>query len=685
MKALANKYQSLIIGTALLSVFVVLQMRVQSILPAIMQDEYVYSMQARKLELSEIRFANYLYSWIYSGTNMCGINFYSCAKNLNLLFFAGFVGLIFWLATRFVNRWWAGAVALAVALSPLSTYTSVFMPESMYMFFALLSVIALWQASKQQIWWHFALAGVALGLTSLVKPHALFLAAGAVLYLAVLFWGNYRQMATAVGAYLGGTLITKLGLGFLLAGPNGLTLFGPSYSGALSGFVNTILGRGSSSGSTEPAGPGVEAAANEPSGLVQLATYAITQLGWQSVVIGLLAAGLIAAASGGFKLISKTDSDPELLRLTQLLLISLATMLFVIAAFSAQVTYSGDDHTSRLLLRYFEFLIAPIAVVAVAAIAREQTSNLKARPLLVVTALAAIAAVGYYTVLGGQQMFADSTFLYALTASDFARIFGLFFVLASLLAILFAWQLRLVGFVTVLLIGFGGLGTLGMQRLYNSASVIGPMDSAGIFARDYLALVPSDQIFFLGTNKQLTEASIFWLDKPNVQKELFVRGSLVDESLIPEGVRWIVVLNGIAYQGERLYEVVGGDFSVARVGPIDEHRFDLKMLNSPLQSFTGLSEPTALGTWNTSDFVTLELNEPLPANARFTITVSIAPSLIGQPIKLKLGDSELEVTLEEAGVPIDLNLEFNNDAPAQALEIQTTGVATMLISRLKLQ
>ncbi len=668
-----------------MSVFVVLQMRVQSILPAIMQDEYVYSMQARKLELSEISFANYLYSWVYSSTNMCGVNFYSCAKNLNLLFFAGFIGLIFWLATRFVNRWWAGAVALAVALSPLSTYTSVFMPESMYMFFALLSVIALWLASKQQSYWHFALAGLVLGLTSLVKPHALFLAAGAAIYLVVIFWGNYRPTATAVGAYLGGTLITKLSLGFLLAGPSGLTLFGPAYSGALSGFINTVLGRSSSSGSSESASPAVEPVANETGGLVQLATDAVAQLGWQSVAIGLLAAGLIGAASSGFKFISKGDADPDLMRLTQLLLISLVTMLFVIAAFSAQVTSSGDDHTSRLLLRYFEFLIAPIAVVAVAAIAREKSSNLRARPLLVVTGLAAIAVAGYSTIVGGQQMFADSTFLYALTGSDFARIFGLFFVLASLLAVLFAWQLRLIGFVTVLVIGFGGLGSLGMERLYSSASVIGPMDSAGIFARDYLAQVPSDQIFFLGTNKQLTEASIFWLDKPNIQKELIVRGSLVDERLIPDGVRWIVILDGVAYLGERLYEIVGGDFAVARVGPIDEHRFDLPMLTSPLESFSGLSEPTALGAWNTSDLVSLELKEPLPANARFSLTVSIAPSLIGQPIMLKLGDSDLEVTLEEAGVPIDLNLEFGNQAPAQTLEIQTPGAATMLISRLELE
>ncbi len=685
MKELANKYQSLIIVSALLSVFVVLQMRVQSILPAIMGDEYVYSMQSRKLELSELLIPNYLYSWVYSSTSMCGINFYSCAKNLNLVFFAGFVALIFWLASRFLNKWWAGALALATAVSPLSTYTSVFMPESMYFFFALLAVIALWWASKEQVWWHFALAGVALGLASLVKPHALFLAAGAAIYLAVVFWGRPRQQGLTIASYLGATLATKFGLGFILAGPNGITLFGPTYSGAAGDFLGTLFGGDSASqGPSETIPDSGEPLIDEPSGFIQLATNALTQLGWQTAVIGLLAAGLIAAAASGSRLITKSESDPDFRRLTQLLMISLATMIFVVAAFSAQVTYAGDDHTNRLLLRYFEFLIAPIAVVAVAAVARQTDSNLRARPLILVGTLAAVAFVGYASILDSQQMFADSVFLYGLTASDFARLFGLFFVLASLLAVLFAWQLRAASFAVALVLGFGGLGSFATDRLYSQAAFPGAIDSAGIFARDYLANVPSEQIFFLGTNKQLTDASIFWMDKPNIGKQYFVQGSLVNEEMIPEEIRWVVALEGVGYQGERLFEVKGDRFSISRIGPVNEHRFDQQMINSPLASVSGLSDPTSLGSWNLGEDIGLEFKRPLSANARVVVSVLISSAMVGQPLVFKLGESELQVELDEPGRSIDLRLVFANQQPESVLEIRAIAATTILLSRIEI-
>jgi phosphoglycerol transferase len=685
LKELANKHQNLIIVTALLSVFVVLQMRVQSILPAIMGDEYVYSMQARKLELSELLIPNYFYSWVYSSTNMCGINYYSCAKNLNLLFFAGFIGLIFWLATRFVNRWWAGAIAFATAISPLGTYTSVFMPESMYFFFALLAVIALWWASKDQVWWHFALAGLALGLASLVKPHALFLAAGATVYLALVYWGRPRQQGVAIASYLGAALATKFGLGFVFAGPNGITLFGPTYSGTAGDFVGALFGNGSASQDLSVTVDGsAEAPTGESSAFLELTTNALTQLGWQSVVIGLLAAGLIAAAASGTKLISKSESDPDFRRLTQLLMISLATMIFVVAAFSAQVTYGGDDHTDRLLLRYFEFLIAPIAVVAVAAVSRQKDSNLRVRPLLLVVIFSALAFMGYATILDSQQMFADSVFLYGLTASDFTKLFGLFFVLTSLLAVLFAWQLRAGALAVVLVLGFGGLGSFSTDRLYSQAAFPGPIDSAGIFARDYLTNVPSEQIFFLGTNKQLTEASIFWLDKPNIGREYFLRGSVVNEGLIPKEVRWVVALEGVGFVGERLFEVKGDRFAIARVGPVNEHRFDQQMINSPLMSFSGLSNPTALGSWNLGEDIRLEFKSPLSPNARVVLSVLASSAAVGQPLTFRLGDAELEVVLDQAGTSVDLRLAFANQQPESVLEIRTSAGTAVLLSRIEI-
>ena len=140
----ATQRFTLIALTSLGLVFAWLYARVQGVLPAVMQDEYVYSMQARKLPLAELEYPNYLFSWLYGGTDVCGLSYYSCAKTLNLVFFAGFIAVIFAVAFTLLGRWWALAIALATALGPAGVYTSVFMPESMYFFFATAALALLW-------------------------------------------------------------------------------------------------------------------------------------------------------------------------------------------------------------------------------------------------------------------------------------------------------------------------------------------------------------------------------------------------------------------------------------------------------------------------------------------------------------------------------------------------------------
>ena len=74
IKSFLNQNYVLVVVGTLTSLFLMLQMRVQSILPAIMQDEYIYSIQSRKVPLAELDYPNYHYSWLYYATNACGVN-----------------------------------------------------------------------------------------------------------------------------------------------------------------------------------------------------------------------------------------------------------------------------------------------------------------------------------------------------------------------------------------------------------------------------------------------------------------------------------------------------------------------------------------------------------------------------------------------------------------------------------
>ena len=87
--------------------------RVAPVGPAILGDEYIYSQSARHQSPwgPQITgdFSNYLFNIVYSTTNVCGPNFYTCGKILNLVFFVGFIFLIFIAALR-VMPFWPSAV-----------------------------------------------------------------------------------------------------------------------------------------------------------------------------------------------------------------------------------------------------------------------------------------------------------------------------------------------------------------------------------------------------------------------------------------------------------------------------------------------------------------------------------------------------------------------------------------------
>lgn len=150
--------------------------RISNINPAILGDEYLYSMNARKALPWDPSpagdFSNYLFNFVYQTTNLCGPDFYTCTKAINVVFFLGFTTTLFVIASRFMH--WLAALGFmtAATLSPLSVYTSMFLPESMYFFFIGIVLIFSLRAISDFTWRNWALVGLALGLTSLVKPHA---------------------------------------------------------------------------------------------------------------------------------------------------------------------------------------------------------------------------------------------------------------------------------------------------------------------------------------------------------------------------------------------------------------------------------------------------------------------------------------------------------------------------------
>ena len=340
--------------------------RVWMVNPAILGDEYLYSMNARKVGPWDPPvagdFSNYLFNFVYQGTNLCGDAFYACGKIFNIVFFLGFIFTIFILALRFLPFWGAYAFMIAAALSPLSVYTSMFLPESMYFFFIGLVLVAVLRAMRAFTWQNWALAGAAIGVASLVKPHAWLsaIAVGITLLVVGLFnkeIGFKRAFVAGLGLVAGAAL-ARVVVGLLVAGPKALGFFGQYFG--VSTIETVIAGTG-----TEEIADG--ALPQTPvDGVValfgpQLNIHLLTI----SALMALAVVGLIAGLAEALRVKKLSPASGFAL----FAFIWLVSMTIEIVMFTGWVTGSGDDHTTRVLIRYYDFLFVIVPLAGLSALA----------------------------------------------------------------------------------------------------------------------------------------------------------------------------------------------------------------------------------------------------------------------------------------------------------------------------
>ena len=213
------------VGVAI--VFVAILIRNSGIYPVVFVDEYNYSTFSRLLPLRQLILPSYLYLAIYRATNYLWRRLSRLRRILNALFFVAATPFLYLTARRACTRGVASLVALLALVGPINTYTAYYMPESLYFLsFWLLTwyILQLDNSASSRAW---SLAGVILGLSALIKPHALlFLPAivGYVLYVSGKKEGQWALQAFRnASALVVLTFLAKLLIGYLLAGKAGLT------------------------------------------------------------------------------------------------------------------------------------------------------------------------------------------------------------------------------------------------------------------------------------------------------------------------------------------------------------------------------------------------------------------------------------------------------------------------------
>jgi phosphoglycerol transferase len=532
--------------------------RVWPVLPAVMQDEYVYSIQARFTPFAEQLYPNYLFSWLYSGTSACGVDFYSCGKGLNVVFFFVTLAFIFLIARRLLSVTWGAMIATVAAFSPIHVYVSYFMPEAMYFAFITATIyVALIAGAKHKLTWWVA-TGALLGMSALVKPHALFTLPAFLLFALLVAWrsegGGLGKGVIAGLGKLGAFAVVKFGGGFAFAGAAGLSLFGSSYESSLNQFVSEnaqgqadVVAQTVSNVSSVAAAGAVQAAeeASGPGFFDVFIPHSVAHLALLLTVAGIPLLLSISVIKDAVVKKQEVSASSQFLLLIGLLSLSFA---LVVGAFEGVVTSLGDDHSSRIITRYYEFLV-PLLLIAAAVFAKFVEPKIRIR-LIQSGILIAALIFGWVYLSGVNQSFADSILLsgYLSTPAVIPIIASIGIIVALVWVFSANSGSKLIVYVAtpliLLIAGFASQNYLLSQVGTNEAY----FDVAGQKAKSLLADVTGEKISIVGPVRYQNFTTKFWIDKPAIQDVTLPDGEVIDSASMPS-VDYVVLIGNAKITG----------------------------------------------------------------------------------------------------------------------------------------
>ncbi len=529
--------------------FFIVAGRVWEVLPKIMGDELIYSRNARLTELADISVPNYLFALVFGNTNMCGYDFYYCAKGINFVFLAIFV-LFVYLAARLVARpaasFWIAVLAM---LGPISTYTSYFTPEMMFFAGAAALLYALFRLSSASPWWAWVLIGVGLGLLALVKPHALFLAPPFVVYASFLALKGEgkRVLNLAVNsiAIVAATLATKLGLGFAFAGERGLGLFGGSYDASAGSIISGENAVAPELGTNEIARQGIG---------LSITWQIVFQVAFLLIFFGL---PLILAAVETVKGMRTKGEPNQLQKISFLLIASLGALVLVAAVFVATSASFGEMIQNRVMIRYYEYLLPFLPLVLIAL--RDKIEHLgKGARWGIAAAFVVWMAIALPTMSVIPPLFTDS----ALMASTIKSGIPMFVYAAISFAAALVWvkdhekgEKFWVYAVAPLLALIFAISTY--INFTSVSNIVGNYTHSSRWAHDNLTDEQKSTLMIIGNNYPNVQQAQFWLDDVNVEGRALPENGLINlNELASEGHKYLLAIGTLqlAGDGEILYQ-----------------------------------------------------------------------------------------------------------------------------------
>jgi phosphoglycerol transferase len=617
--------------------------------PSIFGDEYYYSTLSRLSSAPVNNIPNipdYLYYSLYTHTTLCGHSFLDCVRLLNVIFFVSAAPFIYAISRATLISIPTSIFITTISLiGAINVYTAYFMPEALYfLFFWMCTWLALrYKRLKKPLYW--LVPGLCLGLMTLIKPNALFLlpAFGALFFFFFLRDEQNDGPAKylkSYGIFLAATIVTKLVIGIILAGKNGLTLFG--------GYSNMI-----------------------PSSTIGLNGYKrIIELAYNNLMGHLVGLSLLFSVPAAEILLSprflfrQLRDRPAVINIVVYAALVFACLLIVTTLFTASAAVTSPYENTRLHMRYYNFAF-PLFIIIGAVSGILQTST-KWR-LIAGAPICLCILYGVCTHLSGYTLnIVDSPELRGLSLNQ-----PIFWVLSgmsllSLMCWVYAGRLGAKVFTFLFLpfsVAFSGFYANQELRQHLSPDVY---DRAGLFAKTYLPGEELSKLSIAGQELGGLFKSAFHVDTPEASIDLIPMETEFDLAQVPSGKDWVLLI-GDYHLPENTFLIQMNGFALVRAASSQAIDFRRPLWPGVIGKSRGLALAEAWGRWSLGDVVTLEFSDPLPP--RFTIHLlaqAYGPNA-GKLFVAHVGDSTIEFTLSAS--PETKVLEILNPRRSRVIKI----------------
>lgn len=628
--------------------------RNQGLYPIVMADEYSYSRWSRLLSLSASELPSYLYFVTYRVTNLCGDGFLNCARVLNVGFLVLSALFIFSTAAKFTSRTISGFITLVAIGGAYNSFTAYFMPESMYSCLFWVTSFLLLRAGYSSRYLEWTICAVAFGLFSLVKPHALFLLPAYCLYIIYL----KRQAPTGgwiegsfltAGFFLLAALATKFGLGYVLAGPGALTLFGSIYGSTASDTLGDLA---------------------RYSDIARLAVLSIAgHFVALAVLVGVGIAATAVALSGAL-----SRGTHETQKLAVYVVCVFATLVPITALFTSAVSNTGPYETAyRLHMRYYDFALPLLLIVVAAGLDKQFRRQALWLPLLsgAVVALGIIYAAGSALTHAPMHPFTPA-FVDGPEIRGLSRVTGCFLVMAGIgLVSLVVWVGRPALGGRLFLFVFAPLSAV-ISTAFVSAELGNRLvpdvyDRTGQFIHGYLNAAEASKLMVVAPSVAGVLRTLFYIDQPNAHLMIVPDGGQIEPKSLFAGDQWVLTIGTYSLPTEFHLDQSLNGYSLFRV--VKPYFVDFRSSSwaGVLTAARGLFPHENWGAWSSNKSVVLEFDNALPRNVIVHLTAIAFGPNVGKVFTMQLGSQAKTFSLSETAH--EVSIPFEDVAGAKTLTI----------------